>query len=85
MDINTIVKITSRAWSLEILATIHSGVPGRQATLLSSIGANRTAFTKSLIHLVNLGYIWLHLVTFGSIWLNLVEFGSIWLNFVQFG
>ena len=55
MDINTIVKITSRAWSLEILATIHSGVPGRQATLLSSIGANRTAFTKSLIHLVNLG------------------------------
>ncbi len=55
MDIKTIVKITSRAWSLEILAMIHSGVPGRQAPLLSSIGANRTAFAKSLVHLVNLG------------------------------
>lgn len=55
MDIKTIVNITSRTWSLEILAMIHSGVPGRQAPLLSSIGANRTAFTKSLVHLVNLG------------------------------
>lgn len=55
MDIKTIVKITSRAWSLEILAMMHSGVPGRQASLLSSTGANRTAFTQSLAHLVNLG------------------------------
>ena len=55
MSIKTIVKITSRAWSLEILAMMHSGVPGRQATLLSSIGANRAAFAKSLAHLVNHG------------------------------
>lgn len=55
MDIKNIVKITSRAWSLEILAMIYSGVPGRQAPLLSSIGANRTAFAKSLAHLVSLG------------------------------
>ena len=55
MDIKTIVKITSRAWSIEILALMHSGLPGRQAPLLSSTGANRTAFAKSLAHLVNLG------------------------------
>lgn len=55
MDIKTIVNITSRAWSLEIMAMMHAGVPGRQASLLSSIGANRTAFAKSLAHLLNLG------------------------------
>ncbi|MCH9693782.1 MAG: winged helix-turn-helix transcriptional regulator [Gammaproteobacteria bacterium] len=55
MDIETIVKVTSRAWSLDILASMQSGVPGRQAPLLSSIGANRTAFAKSLAHLVDLG------------------------------
>lgn len=55
MDIKTIVKVTSRAWSLDILASMHSGVPGRQAPLLSSTGANRTAFGNSLTHLVDLG------------------------------
>ena len=55
MDITTIVKVTSRAWSLDILALLHSGVPGRQAPLLSSTGANRTTFAKSLAHLVELG------------------------------
>lgn len=55
MDINLIVKITSRAWSLNILALMHSGTPGRQAPLLYASGASRTAFTHSLVHLVNLG------------------------------
>lgn len=55
MDINTIVKVTSRAWSLNILALMHAGIPGRQAPLLSASGASRTAFTQSLVHLVNLG------------------------------
>lgn len=55
MDIETIVKVTSRAWSLDILASMHAGVPGRQAPLLSSTGANRTAFAKSLGHLFDLG------------------------------
>ncbi|MBL4767048.1 MAG: helix-turn-helix transcriptional regulator [Rhodobacteraceae bacterium] len=55
MDINILVKITSRAWSLSILALMHSGIPGRQAPLLSASGASRTAFTQSLVHLVDLG------------------------------
>lgn len=55
MDINTLVKVTSRAWSLNILALMHSGTPGRQAPLLAASGASRTAFTQSLVHLVNLG------------------------------
>lgn len=55
MDIDTLVKVTSRAWSLNILALMHSGTPGRQAPLLSASGASRTAFTQSLNHLVDLG------------------------------
>jgi len=55
MDINTIVKVTSRAWSLDILALMNSGVAGRQAPLLLATGAGRTAFAKSLGHLVELG------------------------------
>lgn len=55
MDIEAIVKVTSRAWSLDILALMFSGTPGRQAPLLSASGANRTAFTQSLVHLVDLG------------------------------
>lgn len=55
MDINTIVKVTSRAWSLSILALIQSGTPARQAPLLYASGASRTAFTQSLVHLVDLG------------------------------
>jgi len=54
MDINALVKITSRAWSLEILALLHTGTPGRQASLLSASGAGRTALTQSLHHLVEL-------------------------------
>ena len=55
MDINSLVKITSRAWSLNILELLHNGVAGRQATLLSKSGASRTAFTQSLNHLIGLG------------------------------
>ncbi|USG60231.1 winged helix-turn-helix transcriptional regulator [Sneathiella marina] len=54
MDINTLVKITSRAWSLNILALMDAGVPGRQAPLLSASNASRTAFTASLDHLTQL-------------------------------
>jgi DNA-binding HxlR family transcriptional regulator len=50
-----LVKLTSRAWSLKILALLHAGTPGRQASLLSASGAGRTAFAQSLGHLVNLG------------------------------
>ncbi|WP_298847614.1 winged helix-turn-helix transcriptional regulator [uncultured Ruegeria sp.] len=57
MDINTLVKLTSRAWSLNILALLLDGVPGRQAPLLSATNASRTAFTASLAHLVALGLI----------------------------
>lgn len=54
MDINALVKITSRAWSLKILALMHKGVPGRQAPLLTASQASRTAFRTSLTHLVDL-------------------------------
>lgn len=55
MDINTLVNITSRAWSLTILARLHEGVPGRQAALLAQTGASRSAFGQSLSHLLELG------------------------------
>ena len=55
MDINLLVKLTSRAWSLHILALMHRGVPGRQAPLLAASGAGRTAFANSLAHLIALG------------------------------
>lgn len=55
MDIKDLVKITSRAWSLSILALLHRGIPGRQAALLAASGASRTAFSQSLIHLHDLG------------------------------
>ncbi|WP_299948032.1 winged helix-turn-helix transcriptional regulator [uncultured Ruegeria sp.] len=55
MDIELLVKLTSRAWSLNILALLHQGVPGRQAPLLAATGASRTAFAASLEHLVSLG------------------------------
>lgn len=54
MDINSLVKITSRAWSLKILALMHEGVPGRQAPLLAAAQASRTAFSASLNHLIEL-------------------------------
>ncbi|MFK7836048.1 MAG: winged helix-turn-helix transcriptional regulator [Sulfitobacter sp.] len=55
MDINLLVNISARAWSLRILALMHRGVVGRQAPLLSASGASRTAFAQSLKHLVDLG------------------------------
>lgn len=55
MDINLLVKVTARAWSLDILALLHKGVPGRQASLLAASGAGRTAFAQSLAHLTELG------------------------------
>ena len=55
MDINLLVKLSSRAWSLKILALLHEGVPGRQAPLLAAAGASRTTFAHSLTHLVELG------------------------------
>ncbi len=57
MDINLLVKLTARAWSLNILALMHSGVPGRQAPLLAATSASRTAFAASLDHLAQLGLI----------------------------
>ena len=50
-----LVKLTSRAWSLKILALLHAGVPGRQAPLLAATSASRTSFASSLGHLVQLG------------------------------
>ena len=55
MDIKTLVNLTSRAWSLKILALMHAGIAGRQAPLLAASGASRTAFTQSLYHLESLG------------------------------
>lgn len=54
MDINTLVNLTSRAWSLNILAALHHGTPGRQAPLLAATSASRTSFANSLEHLVRL-------------------------------
>ncbi|WP_170466162.1 winged helix-turn-helix transcriptional regulator [Ruegeria arenilitoris] len=55
MDIKILVKLTSRAWSLNILALMNSGIPGRQAPLLAATSASRTAFAQSLDHLMQLG------------------------------
>lgn len=57
MDIKSLVKLTARAWALDILAAMHSGTPGRQAALLHSTGAGRTAFAQSLTHLIALGLV----------------------------
>ncbi len=55
MDIDLLVKISARAWAMPILALLHRGTPGRQASLLAATGAGRTAFTPSLHHLIDLG------------------------------
>ena len=54
MDIELVVKLTSRAWSLPILAQIARGTPCRQAPLIAATGAGRTAFAASLTHLIDL-------------------------------
>ncbi|WP_343565351.1 winged helix-turn-helix transcriptional regulator [Kiloniella sp. b19] len=55
MDITLLVKLTSKTWSLKILALLHSGTPGRQAPLLAATEASRSSFTASLNHLIELG------------------------------
>ncbi|WP_298822428.1 winged helix-turn-helix transcriptional regulator [uncultured Roseibium sp.] len=55
MDITLLVKLTSKAWSLKILALMHAGTPGRQAPLIAATSASRSAFASSLDHLVQLG------------------------------
>lgn len=57
MDIDLLVKLGQRRWSLDILAAFDRGVPGRQAALLTATGAGRTAFAQSLAHLVELGLV----------------------------
>ena len=55
MDISQLVNITSRAWALPILSSLHTGVAGRQAPLLAATGASRTAFAQSMEHLISIG------------------------------
>lgn len=55
MNIELLVNLTSKAWSLKILALLHEGVPGRQAPLLAATTASRSAFAASLEHLFQLG------------------------------
>ncbi|MGR3711698.1 MAG: winged helix-turn-helix transcriptional regulator [Shimia sp.] len=55
MYITSFVNITSKAWAVPILASLHAGVAGRQAALLASTGANRTAFAQSMDHLIKIG------------------------------
>lgn len=57
MDVALLVNLTSKAWSLKILALMDAGVPGRQAPLLAKTRATRSAFAASLEHLVQLGLI----------------------------
>lgn len=42
---------------MPILSSLHSGVAGRQAPLLASTGASRTAFAQSMDHLIKLGLV----------------------------
>lgn len=55
MYISALVNITSRAWALPILSSLHEGVPGRQAPLLAATGAGRTSFSQSVDHLIQIG------------------------------
>ena len=55
MDISRLVNITCRAWTLPILASLHNGVPGRQAPLLAATGAGRSSFALSMDHLIEIG------------------------------
>ncbi|APG47622.1 winged helix-turn-helix transcriptional regulator [Phaeobacter porticola] len=57
MYIGLFVNITSRAWALPILAHLHAGIPGRQASLLAATGAGRTAFVQSMDHLITIGLV----------------------------
>lgn len=55
MYIESFVNITSRAWALPILSSLHDGIAGRQAPLLAATGASRTAFAQSMDHLITIG------------------------------
>lgn len=55
MYIALFVNITSKAWALPILSSLHDGIPGRQATLLAATGASRGAFAQSMEHLIDIG------------------------------
>ncbi len=57
MNIDLLVKLTSKAWTLKILSLLHSGVTGKQAPLVAATGASRTAFASSLNHLYELGLV----------------------------
>ncbi len=57
MVIKSLVNISSRAWSLDILAYLHRGVSGRIAALQEATGAGRTALSQSIKHLEALGMI----------------------------
>ena len=43
MDTNILVKLTARAWALDILAALNRDVPGRQAALRRRAAAGRRA------------------------------------------
>ena len=55
MYIDSFVNITSKAWALPILSSLHVGIAGRQAPLLAATGASRTAFAQSMDHLIKHG------------------------------
>ena len=55
MNMQLLVNLTSKAWSLKILARLHAGVSGRQAPLIAATGASRSSFAASLEHLFQLG------------------------------
>lgn len=55
MYIESFVNITSRAWAVPILSSLHAGVAGRQAPLIAATGASRTAFAQSMDHLIKIG------------------------------
>ena len=57
MDIEVFVNATSRAWAIPILSSLHAGIAGRQAPLLSATGASRTAFAQSMDHLISIGFL----------------------------
>ncbi|MEP1538591.1 MAG: transcriptional regulator [Paracoccaceae bacterium] len=54
MDINSLVNVSARAWSVPLLAALGDGVQGRQAVLIKRLGASRSAFGLSLAHLQSL-------------------------------
>lgn len=57
MYISSFVNITSKAWALPILSSLHLGVAGRQAPLLTATGASRSAFAQSMDHLIEHGLV----------------------------